>query len=209
MNEINKEIGLRIAESRKKKGMTATELSKITGFSNGRISHWEQGRRLPNLDSILVLEKVLEVPASYLLCVSPDIELDKTTNYSIPLYRMTETSQRDTPTNFISISIPYDLNINHLFAVKLLDNSMADLFRKDDVIVFNSEKECMDGSFVLIQLIKTGQILFRKYVIDNSDINNPVFKLIALNPDFENIVSSHNDAFHFLGVYNDSIRLFL
>lgn len=208
MNEINKEIGLRIAESRKKKGMTAIELSQKTGFSSARISHWEQGRRLPNLESILILQEMLEVPAAYLLCVDSMSGPDEIKNHSIPLYKVTDINQ-DTPICFISVSIPVDFHNNQLFAVKLFDDSMCSLFRKDDIVVFNRNKDLVDGAFILLQINKTGQILFRRFIIDNSNIDSPLYKFITLNLDYENITTPNKDSFTLLGVYNDTVRLFL
>ncbi|MBI2785433.1 MAG: LexA family transcriptional regulator [Legionella longbeachae] len=208
MSEINKEIGLRIAESRKKKGMTAIELSKITGFSSARISHWEQGRRLPNLESILVLEEALNVPAAYLLCVDSIQRTPELSCISIPLHKLTEINESK-PVCSISVSIPMELDSKYLFAVKLLDDSMHSLFRKDDIVVFKTNKEIVDGAFVLFQINKTGQKLFRKYLIDNKNIENPLYKFIALNPDYENITTPNKESFTVLGICNDSIRLFL
>lgn len=208
MSEINKEIGLRISDSRKKRGLTATELSKKTGFSSARISHWEQGRRLPNLESILVLQEILEVPAAYLLCVESIKDSDEIKSHSIPLYKLTEIDLCAS-TSSISVSIPLELENNHLFAVKLLDDSMCNLFRKDDLVVFNRSKDLVDGAFVLLQIKKTGQNLFRKFMVDNANIENSLYKLIALNPEYENITTPNRESFKVLGIYNDAIRLFL
>lgn len=208
MTKINKEIGLRIAESRKKKGMTATELAKMTGFSSARISHWEQGRRLPNLDSILVLEKILEVPAAYLLCVETLEYSEEIQCHSFPLYKATDINDGNSICS-ISVSIPIALASEQLFAVQLLDDSMSSLFRKDDFVVFNRSKDLVDGSFLLLKINKTGQILFRKYLIDNSNMEHPLYKFVPLNSDYENITTSNKSSFTSLGVYNDSVRLFL
>lgn len=208
MNEINKEIGLRIAESRKARGMTAVDLADKTGFSSARISHWEQGRRLPNLDSILVLQEVLDVSAAYLLCIDVDQDINQVVNNSIPLYKVTDVFVGN-PFDSLFISVPLDLDSKNLFAVKLADNSMANLFRKDDLVVFHRNKEILDGSFVLFLIKKTGQILFRKFTIDNSDIDTPLNKFIPLNSEYEIITSVNNDSFSILGIYNDNVRLFL
>lgn len=204
MNKINKEIGLRIAESRKKYGMTAVELAEKTGFSSARISHWEHGRRLPNFESILKLEEILNIPAAWLLGVDNNISKEK----NIPLYKITEVTQSD-PLCSLSVSLLPDSETGLMFAVKLMDDSMNPLFRKQDIVLFNRHKEPVDGSSILLLIKKTGQILFRNYRIDNHDMNNPAHKFIASNPEIENISTTDPESFAILGVYNDSFRLFL
>jgi len=168
MNKINKEIGFRISQARKKMGITAVELSQRTGFSSARISHWEQGRRLPNLDSILVLQEMLRVPAAHLLCMDIDQSIPEKNN-SIPLYKITELTN-ETPFDTITVSIPVDLDYKQLFAIKVFDDSMLGLYRKDDIVVFHRNKELVDGAFVLLLIKKTGQALFRKFIIGEVDI---------------------------------------
>jgi DNA-binding XRE family transcriptional regulator len=210
MGEINKEIGLRIAAARKNKGMSAVELSQKTGFASARISHWEQGRRLPNLESVLVLEQCLEVPAAYLLCVDRDIYTNPNhkQQHSIPLYDMT-TALMGQPLSTLTLSIPHHIDSGKLFAIHLMDDSMSPLFRNKDIVTFNPDKSLVNGSLVLFKINKTNQILFRQYWIDNTDIDKPLHTFLALSANLEKIKTPHEDSFTVLGIYSDTLRVFL
>lgn len=211
---INKEIGIRIAAARKEKGLSAVQLSKLTGFSCARISHWEQGRRLPNLESVLVLERFLSVPAAYLLCIDDVIDSEISNKdqsnvviYSFPVYKITDVDKR-TPLWSMSVAMPYDLGKDTLFAVKLVDDSMGSEFSKGDIVLFSEQKEAYDGSLVLLKINKTGQILFRKYIIDHNNIENPIYKITPLNKNYDNILAESIDLFTILGVHNSNGKLF-
>lgn len=208
MDQINKEIGIRIAEARKNKGLTTTALSKITGFSTGRISHWENGRRLPNIDSVLVLQKILDVPADYLLCVEKSSATEIKKTFSLPFYKLSNLDF-DTPFSEINITLPLDIERQGLFAVQLIDDSMGGLYRKNDIVVLKRSSELVEGSSVLLKINNTGQVLFRKFLIDNSNIENPTYKFISLNAEYETVATSNPKLFTILGYLNDSIRLFI
>ena len=207
MLEICKEIGARIASSRKKKGLSASELAKITGFAPGRISHWEQGRRLPSLESALKLQEVLDTPAAYLLAIDDELSVSNNKIHkNIPLYESTEAFDK---IKVDLIAIPENLFNEHLFAVTLVDESMTPFFRQSDIVVFDSNIKPTDGDFVLLKVNATKQVLFRQFSFDYSDIKNPKFQLKPLNPSFQTITSDDQDAFDMLGVFRDELRLFI
>lgn len=56
-----------IRNSRKKKNMTQKELAEKIGVSHNTISDWESGNHKPDADSIMLLCKVLDVDANYML----------------------------------------------------------------------------------------------------------------------------------------------
>lgn len=207
MTEISKEIGSRIAASRKKKGLSATELAKITGFAVGRISHWEQGRRLPNLESALTLQEALDTPAAYLLAIDDTSSVHEIKeNKSLPVFDFSKAYERK---KIDSIPISLALYSDHLFAVSLVDQSMSEPFRQGDFIVFDSSTHPSDGDFFLLKIKASSQVLFRQYSIDNTNINKPKLLLKPLNPCFQTITSDSNDTFEIIGVYRNKLRLFL
>ncbi|MBE7085292.1 MAG: helix-turn-helix transcriptional regulator [Clostridiales bacterium] len=59
----------RIKELRIEKNLTQLELSKATGVSQNAIAQWENGKRTPNINAIIVLAKYFGVTTDYLLCV--------------------------------------------------------------------------------------------------------------------------------------------
>lgn len=60
-------VGKFIAELRKVKGLTQTQLGEKLGVTDKTISKWEQGRSIPNVSYLQKLGKVLEVSATELL----------------------------------------------------------------------------------------------------------------------------------------------
>lgn len=48
-----------IKEERQKAGLTQTELAKLSGVAQGKISEYESGSSLPRVDSALKIAKVL------------------------------------------------------------------------------------------------------------------------------------------------------
>ncbi|MBO5570109.1 MAG: helix-turn-helix transcriptional regulator [Clostridia bacterium] len=53
-------IGRQIAEARHRKGMTQDEVARQMNLSRQALSHWEQGRNLPDVESLRRLSVILE-----------------------------------------------------------------------------------------------------------------------------------------------------
>ena len=62
-----KEIGKFIAELRKEKNMTQQELANILKITDRAISHWENGRSMPDAGIMLELCKELDINVNELL----------------------------------------------------------------------------------------------------------------------------------------------
>jgi transcriptional regulator with XRE-family HTH domain len=60
-------FGQLLAEARYDKGWTQWDLSRRTGFQPAAISHWECDRRTPHVANLIVLCRVLEVSADWLM----------------------------------------------------------------------------------------------------------------------------------------------
>ena len=60
-------MGERIKALRKARGMTQTELSRLTGIHRVSIAKYEMGKNEPGLKSLVKLCKVLGVPVETLL----------------------------------------------------------------------------------------------------------------------------------------------
>ena len=63
-----KQIHTRLAEAIKYSGYTQTELAKRLNINQSNIWHYIKGDRLPALDTLANLCKVLDVDANYILC---------------------------------------------------------------------------------------------------------------------------------------------
>ena len=65
MNQKN--VGRFIAQCRKNKNLTQTQLAEKLNISNQAVSKWETGKNMPDLSNILELCEILGVTADQLL----------------------------------------------------------------------------------------------------------------------------------------------
>jgi len=215
---IKHEIAIRLQEARKKNKMSAVELSERTGFSKSRISNWENGRRTPGVDEAKILEDVLRIPATYLLCMNfeesnePQYHLiAKDTFYKIPLFHgedlvngFPEEAKEWLP---IPNQIERTLSVD-IFAFSLADNSMADLFKKDDLVILDKKRSSIHGDFVLIKIHSSNSLLFRKIYFDNSNMEEQHIKFCALNNEWPEITASSNTQYSVLGVMRNKLAVY-
>ena len=69
-------IGESIAEARKKRNFTQQDLAEEIGVSVQAVSKWENGRNLPDIENLLRIAEVTNVPYSYLIDAGRDNEDD-------------------------------------------------------------------------------------------------------------------------------------
>lgn len=96
-------IGKRISELRKKKGVTQEELAKLLYVSDKTVSSWEMGRTEPSLDLIVKLSEVLECEVSYLI-YGNDLKSDVETEIKIKLSEEEALQLKSTLDNIASFS---------------------------------------------------------------------------------------------------------
>lgn len=58
---------MRLAEIRKKRGLSQSELAKQIGYSQNMISQWENGSRDPNTQTLIILADFFNITIDYLL----------------------------------------------------------------------------------------------------------------------------------------------
>lgn len=66
-------IGRQIAELRKSKGITQSELGERIGVSFQAVSKWERGETLPDITLLPDLAKILETTIDFILCGSEKV----------------------------------------------------------------------------------------------------------------------------------------
>ena len=213
-------IGQRIAEARKKIGLSQIELSDITGFGKTRVSNWETGFRTPKLEDAKILEKVLNVPAPYLLCLSDikefpaDFGVRNVPFKSIPLFTESDLVKIDqlvqleiyNTLNYLPLVSSVEEHIGQgFYSFQLFDDSMSPDF---NLIVFNPYAKVRHNDLILVKILGSDEILFRKYFIDNSEIGKPLIKLIPINNEW--IATNINDQSNLLilGVMSSVQRIF-
>lgn len=60
-------IGEKIKHCRESMGLSQGKLSKLSGIAQSSISYIESGNKKPNIETISILAKALDVPVSFLL----------------------------------------------------------------------------------------------------------------------------------------------
>ncbi|HHT9922948.1 TPA: helix-turn-helix domain-containing protein [Legionella pneumophila] len=213
---IKLEIGTRILEARKKNRISAVELSNITGFSKSRISNWENGRRTPSLEDAKILEDALGVPASFLLCMDLDESLARKLKllakdlfYKIPLYSISDLSNEETqPSKWLPIPSNLESLISdNSVAISLIDESMAPIFKINDIVIIEKESKPNHGDYVVLK-IHNNQVLFRKIYFDNSSLENPKINFYPLNENWPLITSTNPEQFQILGTHKQKLTIF-
>jgi transcriptional regulator with XRE-family HTH domain len=189
--EIKKKIGKRIASTRKKLGLSKVALSEKTGFGASRLGNWEAGIRTPKLVDVKVLEEVLGVASTYILCLVDNEDGSVEKNYkSMPLFNEETLTQLNNETPIENIeTLPLPVFLEPLLAdkplaLRVFDNSMSPLYSKGNILVFLQNKEAKHNDIVLASLPGLSSPIIRKYFIDTSNIENISTRLIPLNDEW-------------------------
>lgn len=183
-------IGDMIAKVRKEKGMTKTELAKLTDINIGHLTHIEKGERNPSHKALKNICKALDIPYQQLMYTYDKQVSEEQESYGfinhISYNKILAINSIhdfiDCPSNMPSASI----------AVKISDDSMNPKLKKGSFafIEFNSLLDNKDiGIFDL-----NGKILIRRFVIKRGKI--------VLKPDnktFEEIEVADTDKFYIIG----------
>ena len=68
---FKKQLAQRLKYGREALGLTQSDLARRTKIHQGAISHFESGRRSPNVQNLAKLAKALLIRTDYLLGLSP------------------------------------------------------------------------------------------------------------------------------------------
>lgn len=209
--DLRTKIGHRISEARKALGLSLTELAaKSDGLSIGRISNWERGTRSPRAGEIKLLAELLNVSASYLLCLTDSPKKEQSGPQQIRVLLMEDITKANgdvshlSSEDLITIDRGNKSSNNNLFASIINDNSMEPEFNKGDVIVINPELTPKPGDFVLIYLLEKKQTVLRKY----REVQGYLFRLLPNNELWATIDIKKPNEVVMLGVVTEYRRFF-
>lgn len=183
-------IGDMIAKVRKEKGMTKTELAKLTGINIGHLTHIEKGERNPSHKALKNICKALDVPYQQLMYTyDKQISEDQESYDFVSHIAYNKVIAVNNLENFIDCpsSAP-----SASLAVKISDTSMEPLLKKGNYafIEFNSPLDNKDIGLFSID----GKILIRKFIV----LKNKVV-LRANNKDLEDIDVTNSNNFYIIG----------
>lgn len=183
-------IGEMIAKIRKEKGMTKTELSKLTNINIGHLTHIEKGERNPSQKALKNICQALKVPYQQLMCTYGKNINEDQEKYGLIDY------------------IPYNKvlavdNINGLvtcppeassasIALRVNDDAMKNSLEKNSYVFveFNAPLNHKDiGVFCL-----NDEIIIRKFIVKKDRL-----VLRAENKFYEEITIKNDDDFYIIG----------
>ena len=183
-------IGDMIAKVRTEKGMTKTELAKLTNINIGHLTHIEKGERNPSHKALKNICKALDIPYQQLMYTYDKQVSEEQENYGfinhISYNKILAINNIqdfiNCPSNMPSASL----------AIKITDNSMNPKLKKNDYafIEFNSLLNNKDVGLFYINK----KILIRRFIIRKNKII-----LKADNTDFDEIIISDSDSFYIIG----------
>ena len=197
--DIKKEIGQRIYRARKNKGLTRKALAELTDdLKPSRISNWEYGLRTPGPEEVKQLSKALKVSSAFLLCLTEEdhgFVKEESNARWIPLLNFQQSLDfTQLPENIkkhhVEIYIPInpkDVTSEHVFALKMYDESMEPELRRGDILLIDSKKMPIPGNYVIAKMKHQSEVVIRRYKELSSDDNNKDFELLALNHHWANI----------------------
>lgn len=222
MTEMNikKEIGKRIFEARKEKGLTLKELGELTGgLKQTRLTNWEQGTRAPGPEEIKLLAQALDVSPAFLMCLSDDQQVKRTKSYShlIPLLDHHQAcdaksfieaiSDQGSAGDVVWISVSATL-IQELsseaFALKMPDESMMPELRLNDVLVVEPSVTPCPGDFVVVKLANKLEAIVCQY----RETTYTEFELVTLNDNWPNIKNTKEFRIEIIGKIIENMRLY-
>lgn len=183
-------IGGMLAKARKAKGMTKTELARLTDINIGHLTHIEKGERNPSHKALKNICKALDIPYQQLMYT-----YDKTINEEQESYNVVKHIAYDKILAVDSIGsyidCPSDMP-SAAIALKISDDSMNKTFEKGTYafIEFNTPLNSKD--FGLFNY--NDQVIIRRFYDKRGKIT-----LKAENPSIKDIQVSNTDTFYIIG----------
>lgn len=203
MTELNikKEIGKRILEARKAKGLTLKALGELAGgLKQTRLTNWEQGVRTPGPEEIKLLAQALDVSPAYLMCLSDEWYFKKT-NSTSQLIPLLDAQKASVPKShikamceheffddvvFISVSTALLPELSTLaFALRAIDDSMIPEIRINDVLVIEPSMSPQPGDYVVVKVADKPEAIICQY--KKLSYTSSEFELLTLNDNWPNI----------------------
>ncbi|MFO2756760.1 S24 family peptidase [Legionella pneumophila serogroup 1] len=222
MTELNikKEIGKRILEARKAKGLTLKTLGELAGgLKQTRLTNWEQGVRTPGPEEIKSLARALDVSPAYLMCLS-DEKLPKQIKSPSQLIPLLDSCQAceaklhigaireqglTSDVVFMSVSTVLLIELSQeAFALKMTDDSMIPEIRVNDVLVIDTAILPKPGDYVAVKIGNKPEVIICQY--KKLSYTTSKFELLTLNDNWPNINVNEDIQVNIIGKVVQNIR---
>lgn len=183
-------IGDMIARVRKERGMTKTELARLTDINIGHLTHIEKGERNPSHKALKNICAALNIPYQQLMYTYDKALSEEQESYGfINHITYNKVPAVDSVKSFIDC--PEGISSANI-AIKINDNSMEPILNKNDYVFIELNTLLNDKELGMFNL--NNKILIRKFTTKNG-----IITLKPNNKEFENIIVGKNDVFYIIG----------
>jgi SOS-response transcriptional repressor LexA len=219
---IKEEIGRRIFDARKAKGLSMRALADLTDdLKQSRINNWERGIRTPGPEEIKQLAKVLEVSSAFLMCLTDEKQPKKISGLGalIPLldhkqacdpktYIQTiKDAQHTEEVTFIPINTELSPRLGeYTFALKMIDDSMIPEMRVNDIQIIDPSASPHPGDYVAVKITGKHDVFICQY--KQVSYITSEFELLTLNDKWPNISVNENVQVEIVGKVVQNIRCY-
>ena len=183
-------IGDMIAKARKAKGMTKTELARLTDINIGHLTHIEKGERNPSHKALRNICKALDIPYQQLM-----FTYDKMINEEQESYKVVEHISYNKILAVDSVSGFIDCPSNMpsaAIALKVQDSALEPTFAKDSYVYVELNTPLNTKDYGVFSY--NGTVLMRRFY---SKMGKIVLKVD--NKDFQEINVKPEDEFYIIG----------
>lgn len=214
---IKEQIGKRIQEARKAKGLTQAFLAEKAGnLTQPRVNNWERGLRTPGLEEIKLIGEILDVSPAWLMALTDQKTLYPSEKAHIgalvPLlshkqacealhwiHATTNTGLNES-VSFVPISLDIAKNFgNNLFALKIKDASMEPELLINDVVIVSPVMSPRPSNFVVAKIDNDEEAMIRRYKLLSASGAAKEFELLAANDHWPDVRSNEVDRCDILG----------
>lgn len=183
-------IGDMIAKARKEKGMSKTELARLTDINIGHLTHIEKGERNPSHKALKNICKALNIPYQQLMFTYDKAINEEQESYNVIKHiSYSKLLAVDNIGGFIDC--PPDVPSSAI-ALKVRDDAMAPTIAKNSYVFVELNTPLSSKDLGLFSY--NGKILLRKFISRNGKIT-----LKANNSEIEDIKVTDNDTFYIIG----------
>ena len=183
-------IGDMIAKARKEKGMSKTELARLTDINIGHLTHIEKGERNPSHKALKNICRALNIPYQQLMFTYDKCINEEQESYDVIRHiSYNKLLAVDNIGGFIDC--PPDIPSSAI-ALKVRDDSMAPTIAKNSYVFVELNSPLSNKDLGIF--FYNDKVLIRKVATRNGKIT-----LKAINSDIEDIKVGDNDTFYIIG----------
>lgn len=224
--KIQEVIGTRIAGIRKQRGLTLKALSELADgeLAPSRIANWERGARTPGPNEAILLGKLLNVAASYLMGLTDteDGALPQlsTAGDVVPLLTYSQAADPENNIDLLHSVHRDEMQFAQIggrikkavranwFALEIKDDSMSPAIYKADIAIVNPNQTPQPGNLVVVKLDTQSEVIIRQYRQLSCANGFEAFELLALNQNWANVTVSKPGVARIVGVIQQVTHIY-